>query len=1320
MAVKVSNSCLALLTLVLVLSLYPKLSFCEESNDTIEITKLYVRPDNTTHCPDWIKNRYKCETLSYYIQKVDTYFVSNTCMEFLEGDHVMEINRAIRMEDITNFSLMGNISRVLTRDPSDGSPLPSSRIVCSGSRRSGFYFINSSDIWIENIAISHCGLRLSGSVKVLAALAFDTVINVQIANVRIQKCTGFGIHADRLLGNSTISDSAFVQNVGTKDFYGGNVRFWYQKCPPNVSTSLLIKKSWFKYGYDITKTGAFYPYASGLTLLVDCPYVHAVIDNITSVYNVADNGGNLAIRLNFAIHRHGIGSVLLKNSLIMKGKGHRGGGLRVWSRIYVPKGVACSKPFQNYTTLLVKDTTFVGNHGYSAGGALYISHYEQEHTDCFVRTLKFVNCTFQNNSVPPFGNGAVAEIIKHKIFTISQHFSPQFQVVFNNSRFVNNWILQDERKLIHGGILDIFSVDKIIFESCQFIHNNSTALSTVDSNVVLSGQLVFRNNSAVNGGAIKVCDSSYIYIMNNTAVLFERNNASNAGGAIFAQQRCLESAPSCFFQPLVNDFTKLSDFGTSIHMSLKFVNNTAKNAGFALYGGSVDYCYTFNRFVNGTDESFYLSYEVFNRIFDISSNNHPHNDISSAPYGVCLCDPKTNTPLCDKKHKTKLLPAKYPGEPFSISAVTVGQRSGLSPAVISGVVIDNNRNVLYQKSQEPLRNCSMLKFIIHTYSEKPVKFNLTVEQANLDSSSFYYRYHYPQITVPLKPCPWGFTLQNDSNGWTSCKGHPAFLRDHIQYNLTTGYVTRRGSKWVGFDWSKFKSVEEYNKACSQENASHNCRSVMVSKYCPYDYCNHSKISINAKSIDQQCNFDHTGILCGACAKGKSLSLGSSHCRGCNNDTILPVILVVLIAGVVMVFLLIILNLTVTEGTINGLIFYMNFIEVNKSLYFPDGGQWYGSKVLVSIVATFNLNLGFPVCFFAGMDAYLKTWFQFMFPIYIWLIVVVIIVLSRKFIIVQRLIGKNAVKILATLFLLSVAKLNLTIIAVFSYVNIKIPYGSGNVVSVWIPDGNVRFLQGKHIFLFIGGLVFLILILIYTVLVMFNMCLQRLPNKSPFSFICRLKPFFDAYTGPYKSRCRFWTGLLLLTRSLLFTLFSVTVLKNPGLKLMITSLMCLLFLAMMSSFYGVYKRLYLNILETIALLNLGIVSSISSYMYLVYYGNTKGDIKTVIVSSISVFLACLTYVVIIFFHGYRQIRSSKILRNFLSSISRSPSTEELLSNMGDVEQPTGLLSQTEVTFSPPAEAEAREFLQNMNGGQKVPEVERFSQCREPLIESQSDS
>jgi len=62
---------------------------------------------------------------------------------------------------------------------------------------------------------------------------------------------------------------------------------------------------------------------------------------------------------------------------------------------------------------------------------------------------------------------------------------------------------------------------------------------------------------------------------------------------------------------------------------------------------------------------------------------------------------------------------------------------------------------------------------------------------------------------------------------------------------------------------------------------------------------------------------------------------------------------VLIAGVVLVVLLYCVNLTVTKGTINGMIFYANIISINGSVFLVNDNVYKPLKVFISFI---NLDL----------------------------------------------------------------------------------------------------------------------------------------------------------------------------------------------------------------------------------------------------------------------------------------------------------------------------------------------------------------------------
>ena len=118
-------------------------------------------------------------------------------------------------------------------------------------------------------------------------------------------------------------------------------------------------------------------------------------------------------------------------------------------------------------------------------------------------------------------------------------------------------------------------------------------------------------------------------------------------------------------------------------------------------------------------------------------------------------------------------------------------------------------------------------------------------------------------------------------------------------------------------------------------------------------------------------------------------------------------------GVAPVLLLLVCKLTVATGTLSGLLFYANITRVNRTIFLPR----YSTNALTVFIAWLNIKFCIETCFFNGMDMYSKKWLQFEFPVYIWKLVGLMIVVShysRRF---ARLLGNNPVSVLAMLILL---------------------------------------------------------------------------------------------------------------------------------------------------------------------------------------------------------------------------------------------------------------------------------------------------------------
>ena len=173
------------------------------------------------------------------------------------------------------------------------------------------------------------------------------------------------------------------------------------------------------------------------------------------------------------------------------------------------------------------------------------------------------------------------------------------------------------------------------------------------------------------------------------------------------------------------------------------------------------------------------------------------------------------------------------------------------------------------------------------------------------------------------------------------------------------------------------------------------------------------------------------------------------------------------------------DLSLSLGTLNGLIFYLNIIGANSCQFFF--GLSPSLRYYSILVSWLNLEIGFDVCFFEGMDTYWKTWLQLAFPVYIMILVIIVSEQSMRF---SRLIGKaNPVATLATLILLSYTKFLQTTITSLSFTQLDNP-GGGLPKRVWLPDATVEYLSSKHIPLFVMAILILVIGTVYTCTIFF--------------------------------------------------------------------------------------------------------------------------------------------------------------------------------------------------------------------------------------------
>ena len=197
----------------------------------------------------------------------------------------------------------------------------------------------------------------------------------------------------------------------------------------------------------------------------------------------------------------------------------------------------------------------------------------------------------------------------------------------------------------------------------------------------------------------------------------------------------------------------------------------------------------------------------------------------------------------------------------------------------------------------------------------------------------------------------------------------------------------------------------------------------------------------------------------------------------------------------------------------------------------------------------------------------------------------------------------------------------------------ITYPDGYKKTVWLIDGNVEFLTGKHIPLFIVTFLFILISFPYTCILLTIQFLYKISHYRAMFWVQKLKPLFDAYTGPYKANHRYWTGLLLIVRIVLLVTFSVNQTNNPPINLFAIISVSVLLLGWLSSANWVYKSPLNNILETLFFCNIVITSA-------AVYFNLLNKKSNSVAAYVSTSVAFIVFVGIILYHAQRQLVLTK--------------------------------------------------------------------------------
>ena len=498
-------------------------------------------------------------------------------------------------------------------------------------------------------------------------------------------------------------------------------------------------------------------------------------------------------------------------------------------------------------------------------------------------------------------------------------------------------------------------------------------------------RLNFTRNTAKLGGGMSLEANARVNVLKNdkiyqisrvdtNSIIFTANQA-NYGGGLYVDDTtysgiCTYSSRRyCFLQVLAM-YNTMSDIYLHEYLKMQtisFSQNYANQLGSSVYGGLLDRC-AVSQFaevqlnVDYTTNQSGINYSNFKLISNISDTS-----VSSLPINVCLCSNERIN--CTHNHHVEV----KKGETFTVSVVAVDQIGQVVNGTIQTSLNFTESGLAEgQLTRDISAQCTDMMFnVVSPHSSEQLILyasNGPCKDAELSTR---------KIEIHFLPCscPIGFQVSrmNDTNCTCECHSDIKQYAEHCDSYSGSFTKTSQSRAWI----FHINNTERSR-----------ITGFVIYSNCPYDYCHTFPLLINLNEpngADAHCDFNRSSTLCGSCQPGLSLSLGSSLCLSCPDywpALLIAVTIAGFLAGIAMVVFLLALNMTVAIGTLNGLIFYANILYANKTLLL----QHQGINFMSVFVSWLNLDLGIDTCYFPGMDTYVKTWLQLVFPTYIFLLV----------------------------------------------------------------------------------------------------------------------------------------------------------------------------------------------------------------------------------------------------------------------------------------------------------------------------------------------
>ena len=720
-------------------------------------------------------------------------------------------------------------------------------------------------------------------------------------------------------------------------------------------------------------------------------------------------------------------------------------------------------------------------------------------------------------------------------------FDEDTSVQFNNSTAIS------------GGALHAYSNCYIVFQGnhtsiVTFINNAAEeyggAINLVKySNITVKGNVTvkFYNNEALSGGAMHANDKSNITITENAIGIFYSNDAK-IGGAIFLTTSDITLAANC---SVTFHYNAAWQDGGALYLddqilatfidyaNVTFSNNTASDYGGAIYSKILENKINFNttdiKFCNNhartTGNSIFINVLIScnsscleTKVPGISNgqNSPLRKYITTSPNKLvmyspayCVDDNKSVINECASYYVNNIML----GEEILIDACMYDyydQPSNAAQFLVTGH-IDNNQELYVAGPQYVLISCNNTFQGVNVIGNTSLPSNYTMKFTLYVNRKSEMKTISVSLTVGLVSCHPGYWRYPES---LRCE---CYNVSDIVFCFGGGSTIKRGY-WFGSVTGK-----------------------PTVTFCPINFCNFTCCEISNgyyhlyPERDNQCRLHRSGIACGSCEEGYTLSFDSAECVHTNKcstgNTILLAVLILLYWTAIIIAVFLTMHFKVNIGYFYGITYYYSVVDLMLSQNWYLSNELYTAIGVMSSITKVTPQFLGQLCLIKGMSGIDQQFIHYIHPIAISLFLIIITLLARRSHRLSSLIKKGIIHVICCLLLLSytsVATTSLLLLRPLIFLEVDKLY---TYVS---PD--IEYFHGRHLVYAIVAILFIIVIVIGLPLLL---ALEPFLNSKIYferiiKFI-RIKPLLDKFQDCYKDRYHCFAAYYMVGRLLIIAI-----------------------------------------------------------------------------------------------------------------------------------------------------------------------------------------